>query len=126
MGGDPGQRLSPRERYQQVIDALAVQPGVTVPRQVRDIGRSPIKVDGEIFAMFTVGNLMVRLPEQRTAELLAAGHGTVYDPRGDGGEYQQWLTFGADDEVDWVSLAAEALDFVRSIAGQGGKRSFWR
>jgi hypothetical protein len=56
--------------------------------------------------------LVVRLPRQRVEELIAYGRGARFVP-GHGQPMQEWFVAAPGTEVDWLSLAEEALSFVR-------------
>jgi len=73
-----------------------------------------LSVNGKIFAMLVRGKLVVKLPEQRVDELVAARAGTYFDP-GHGRLMKQWISIPAA-KADWVNLAREAHRFVK-----GGK-----
>jgi TfoX/Sxy family transcriptional regulator of competence genes len=102
--------VSPEERYDALIDSLSAEPGVTPPSEGGKFGSAGLKVQGKIFAMLVRGDLVVKLPRQRVAELIAAGHGRPFDAN-KGRPMAEW--FVANAECDWQQLAKEALSFVR-------------
>jgi hypothetical protein len=56
------------------------------------------------------GQLVVKLPESRVAEVVYSGSGSEFSPAGR--KFREWV---AVDEVDrglWKSLLAEGRDFV--------------
>ncbi|HET7013216.1 MAG TPA: hypothetical protein VFI65_04865 [Streptosporangiaceae bacterium] len=102
-----------RERYEDLIDALVGEPGVTPPSRKSGFGRSAIRFDGKIIAMFVCGRLVLKLPEGRVSELVANGHGIPFDAN-KGVPYREWFSLNPDDNHDWLKLATEALEFART------------
>jgi TfoX/Sxy family transcriptional regulator of competence genes len=79
-------------------------------RQPRKFGSNGLKVDGKLFALFTQGTLVVKLPKERVAALVAKGDGKPFDP-GHGRLMKEWLTV-VSPKLSWNALAKEALAFV--------------
>jgi TfoX/Sxy family transcriptional regulator of competence genes len=46
----------------------------------RSFGSNGLKVNGKLFALFTQGTLVVKLPKDRAASLVASGVGKPFDP----------------------------------------------
>ncbi len=84
-----------------VIDALGAG---------TNVGLHGLMVNGKIFARFTQGTLVVKLPEARVAALVAARVGTQCDP--ERGRLRRWLKI-TSPKASWIALAEEARDFVR-------------
>lgn len=85
------------------------------------IGSNALKFDGRIFAKLSrLGGFVVKLPEARVAELIAAGQGHRFDPVG-GRPMREWLLVDGG-RVSWLKLAAEAYAFARANAGARGGR----
>jgi TfoX/Sxy family transcriptional regulator of competence genes len=79
-------------------------------RQPRKFGSNGLKVDGKLFALFTQGTLVVKLPKDRVAALVAKGDGKPFDP-GHGRLMKEWLTV-VSPKLSWSALAKEAHAFV--------------
>ena len=79
-------------------------------RQPRKFGSNRLKVDGKLFALFTQGTLVVKLPKERVAALVAKGDGKPFDP-GHGRLMKEWLTV-VSPKLSWSALAKEAHAFV--------------
>jgi TfoX/Sxy family transcriptional regulator of competence genes len=106
-------------RFASLVEELAGVPGVEAPGASgrRTFGSTALKVDGSIFAMVSGGRLVVKLPRDRVGALIGSGSGLPFD----GGKerpMKEWVAVAANDEATWVSLAREALDFVRSRSQQ--------
>jgi TfoX/Sxy family transcriptional regulator of competence genes len=78
--------------------------------QPRKFGSNGLKVDGKLFALFTRGTLVVKLPKERVAALVAKGDGKPFDP-GHGRLMKEWLTV-VSPKLSWSALAKEAHAFV--------------
>jgi TfoX/Sxy family transcriptional regulator of competence genes len=88
-----------------IIDAFEkTKPGA------RKFGSNGLKVDGRLFALFTQGTLVVKLPKDRVAALVASGVGKPFDP-GHGRLMKGWLTV-TSTKAAWIDLAKEAHGFV--------------
>jgi hypothetical protein len=90
-----------------VIDAYEKQAG----EPGRKFGSNALKVSGKLFALFTQGTLVVKLPKDRVVALVDAGTGEAFDP-GHGRVMKEWLTV-TSGKASWIELATEAHGFVR-------------
>ena len=99
------------ERFAELVDELVGVPGVTPPAGGSGFGRSAIKVNGKIFAMFVRGQLVLKLPGDRVDELIATGHGSSFDAN-KGKPMREWLALNATSDLAWLPLAREALSFA--------------
>jgi hypothetical protein len=117
----PGDETAQRERYDDLIDALVGEPGVTPPDRKSGFGRSALRYHGKIFAMFVRGRLTLKLPEERVSELVADGHGVWFDAN-KGVPLREWLSLDPDDNHDWLGLATEALVFAQANHRQKGQK----
>ncbi len=74
------------------------------------VGDPVYKVGGKIFAMLVGERLVLKLPAERCAELVAAGS----EPFESGGRpMREWVSVGSGAAGDWPELAEEALAFAR-------------
>ncbi|MCZ9884512.1 hypothetical protein [Arthrobacter sp. B2a2-09] len=107
--------MLPEERFNTLVDEFRDSPGVSVPGEPgqRGFGSNALKVHGSIFATFSGGRLVVKLPHQRVEMLIGTGVGAPFDA-GKGRAMRECLTVTADDEESWLALAREAWDFVRA------------
>jgi hypothetical protein len=102
-----------RERYLALVDDLVGIDGVTPPPGGSGFGRGSLKYRGKIFAMLVRGELVVKLPETRVADLITAGEGAAFDAN-KGTPMREWLCVDPRSRLDWRALATEALDFART------------
>jgi hypothetical protein len=99
-------------RFAKLVRAFADDPGVAVGGGRRGFGSGTLQVRGRIFAMVSHGRLVLKLPRERVAGLIAAGAGGPFDA-GKGKPLAEWLALGDADDVIWRDLAREAALFVR-------------
>ena len=98
------------DEFDALIAALVGRDGVTVGGG-RGFGANALQVDGRIFAMSNEAGLVLKLPRDRVAGLVASGDGRPFDA-GKGRPMKEWVI------VPWGSgemsqpLAEEALAFV--------------
>jgi hypothetical protein len=102
-----------RQRYEDMVDELVGEAGVTPPQGGGGFGRSATRFNGKIFVMFVRGQLVLRLPEGRVDELVLAGDGIRFDAN-KGTPMREWLSLDPDCGQPWLPLAREALSFARS------------
>ena len=74
-----------------------------------------LRVRRKIFAMLVRGELVVKLPPERCAELVDAREARPFD-RGQGTPMRAWVTVDDLEIEAWPALAEEALAFVRERA----------
>lgn len=107
---------TPEERYATIIEELLGNPSVTPPSDGTDskkgFGSSGLKIHNKIFAMLVKERLVVKLPKARVDALVASGDGERFDPRRDGRLMKEWIVIAPTSEVEWLSLAREAMEFV--------------
>ncbi len=56
------------------------------------------------------GNLVVKLPKARVAELIAAGEGLSFAPAKR--VFAEWIAIPVFDKTKWTALIDESVDFV--------------
>ena|GEM_PF-222761 len=108
---------TPEDRFAVLVELFLGAPGVTPPQHPpgagRTFGSSALKVNNKIFAMLCRGGLVVKLPHDRVAALIADGDGASFDA-GKGKPMKEWLAVGPEDHSRWEALSREALAFVRA------------
>ena len=105
--------VTPETRFDDLVDELIGTDGVTPPRGGSGFGRSALRYQGKIFAMFVRGRLVVKLPARRVDELIGAGDGLHFDAN-KGVPMKEWFSLDPGSGRAWLPLAREALDFSRS------------
>jgi hypothetical protein len=103
--------MSAERRFEDLVDEFTGRPGITPPGATGGFGRTALRADGRIFAMFVRGQLVLKLPRARVDELVEGGHGVRFDA-GKGTPMKEWLTLDAGSPHPWSALAEEALEFV--------------
>lgn len=103
-----------QQQFASIAEALATEPGVTVgSKSKKGFGSSALQVNGKIFAMVSPGgSFVLKLPQQRVQALESAGTGQRFDP-GHGRLMKDWVSLAPQSHKQWLSLAKEALQFVR-------------
>jgi hypothetical protein len=117
-------------RFEDLVTEFNDVDGVTPPRGGAGFGRSALRYRGRIFAMHVRGALVVKLPADRVAALVAAGHGAHFDAN-KGTPMREWFAANPDSAPDsalnpatsWSDLAAEALAFARSESNESNETS---
>ena len=109
--GTEAEALSAEARFAALAETLRGRHGVTVGGG-RGFGSDALQVEGRIFAMVSGGRLVLKLPAQRVADLIASGDGAPFDA-GKGRPMREWVALAQDAAVPWEALGEEALTFVR-------------
>ena len=115
---EAGPDAGPGTRYEDLVDALVGIPGVIPPGGGRGFGRTALRYERKIFAMWVRGQLVLKLPADRVDALIAAGAGVRFDAN-QGTPMKEWLSLDPDSSLAWLPLAREALDLARSASGPG-------
>ena len=78
----------------------------------RKFGKNGLKTKGgKLFALFTQGTLVLKLPKDCVAALVEQGVGKPFDP-GHGRLMREWLPVKST-RASWIELAKEAHEFVK-------------
>jgi hypothetical protein len=104
-----------QKRYGDLVDGLLGTDGVTPPRGGSGFGRSALRFQNKIFAMFVRGRLVVKLPADRVDALVASGDGVRFDAN-KGTPMKEWFSLDPGSGQEWLPLAREALEFARTAA----------
>ncbi|MBT7788255.1 MAG: hypothetical protein HN757_05185 [Calditrichaeota bacterium] len=70
-------------------------------------GAQGMKVSTKMFAMFYKGDLVLNMPPDRVAELIAAGEGLPFDP-GTGKFMKNRILIPAKMKNSWITLSEES------------------
>lgn len=105
--------MTPDAKYAKLVRAMAGN-GVTHVTEGKGFGSSgQMKIDGRIFAMLVRGQLVLKLPRPRVDELVESGHGVRFDA-GKGKPMREWFVLSPTSQKQWLPLAHEAMDFVKT------------
>jgi TfoX/Sxy family transcriptional regulator of competence genes len=72
-------------------------------------GAQGLKVGKKMFAMFSKGDLLLKLPPDRVEALVASGRGVPYDP-GTGKILKNYVLIPAAKKRSWIKLCEEAAE----------------
>lgn len=97
--------------FAALVAALVGRGGVTLGSGRRGFGSDALQVGGRIFAMHRRGRLVLKLPRERVATLVASGDGEPFDA-GKGKPMKVWIMLLPGTDEQQLSLAKEALTFV--------------
>jgi TfoX/Sxy family transcriptional regulator of competence genes len=101
-----------KARFAVLKDALVGRDRVTLGSGRRGFGSGALQVDGRIFAMLSDGRIVLKLPSDRVAALLAGGDGMTFDG-GKGRPMKEWVTLREETSDEHaLSLAREARAYV--------------
>jgi TfoX/Sxy family transcriptional regulator of competence genes len=106
MGADS--HMPRDEQFETIVKTFLVEPRITRGKM---FGSSGLKVGNKIFAMLVRGKLVVKLPKERVACLVASGEGERFDP-GHGRLMKEWVGIEPQSEARWLDLAHEAIASV--------------
>jgi TfoX N-terminal domain len=98
-----------RMLYDGLTDDLLYDPAVGRSTMM---GYPCVRRAGRFFASFDTAAeaLVVKLPRQRVADVIADGTGEAFAPNGR--VFREWVTIPDTDPVTWQQLLVEARDFV--------------
>ena len=103
---------SAAELFNELVPEFTARPDVDLGRMLSSEG---LRIRNKVFAFPSHDDvLIVKVPEQRAGELIAAGEASPMVMRGR--EMREWVTLPVSAGVEaWRSVMAEALEFVDSI-----------
>jgi TfoX/Sxy family transcriptional regulator of competence genes len=109
---------TPEQTFERLVPERLRDPGVRVGRMYGSNPRG-LTVNGKIFAFMSEGRLVVKLSEERVAELAAK---SVGEPHRLGKRVmKEWLALDAGASRRWRSVMIEAQKFVGSATGRRRK-----
>ena len=106
------------ELFWDLVEPMYADPAV---RRSTMMGFPCVRAGDRFFASLEhrTGALLVKLPAERVAELVAAGHGEPFAPAGR--VFREWVAVPRPDRRRWRRLLAEARDFAGGT-GTGAAR----
>ena len=113
--------MTPEDRFADLCVHFYAQGEVTPPERTRGFGSKGLMFHGRLFAMAPRGRLVVKLPPERVAALVAEEVGIPFDAN-KGVPMKAWLAIDPAHEGRWTELAEEALAYVRSAPPPARRR----
>lgn len=80
--------------------------------QKKMFGTTALTNKGKVFAFPWKGNLVVKLPKEQVAEIVASKYGIYFDP-GHGRTSKEWVEVYAKVQNQWLDFAREAKKYVK-------------
>jgi hypothetical protein len=106
--------LAPRERYDDIVDALCTFHDDV--RSSRVFGMPCLKRSGRVVAGFWQDGMVFKLTDPTMhARALGLPGAHLFDPSGRGEAFRQWVVVPAVSADEWEPLTAEALVQDHSI-----------
>jgi hypothetical protein len=105
--------MTGEELFWDLVEPMYADPAVCRSTMM---GLPCVRLDGRFFASLDrrSGALLVRLPAQRVAQIIASGHGEAFAPAGR--VFREWVAVPRPDRRRWRSLLAEARDHAAGTA----------
>jgi hypothetical protein len=109
-GGDEASEL-----YDELTDDLLYDPAVG---RATMMGFPCVRLAGRFLATYDgrAGCLVLKLPRERVAALIANGSGETFAPAGKA--FREWVSIHTIDRDLWQQLLAEAVQFARQQLDQ--------
>ena len=106
---EAGEHEAARLLYEELTDDLLYDPAVGRSTMM---GFPCVRRAGQFFGSFDhrTGALVVKLPRDRVAELVASGEGDPFAPAGR--TFREWVSIPEPDPGRWRAVLAEALAFA--------------
>ena len=100
------------QRFAAIAQRLVREPDVTLGSGRRGFGTGALQIEGRMFAMLSQGRLVVKLPADRVAALIADRDGSPFDA-GKGKPLREWVVLAERSRARWLPLVREAEAFGR-------------
>ncbi|WP_371782317.1 hypothetical protein [Streptosporangium subroseum] len=113
MREEGAEKITPEDRYADLIDDLVGLAGVTPPQGGGGFGRAALRFQNKIFVMLVRGRLVLKLPAERVDALIADDDGVRFDAN-KGTPMREWFSLDPQSGRAWLPLAREALEFARA------------
>jgi hypothetical protein len=111
--------MSPEERFDELVASFDRALDISRPGEGRGFGSNALRVRGKVFAMLVRGRLVVKLPKNRVDLLVRSGDGIRFDAN-KGTPMKEWFSLDPTSDLEWRSLACEAMAFVSPTQLEGG------
>jgi hypothetical protein len=100
-----------RDLYDELTDDLLYDPAIG---RATMMGYPCVRLAGRFLASYDdkEGQLVVKLPRERVAELVESGQGDPFAPAGK--VFREWVAIPRVDRTLWQTVLAEAVGFARA------------
>jgi hypothetical protein len=95
--------------FESLVEQFAGQANVAAGKW---FGKTCLKVDGKAFLVSFGGDIAFKLAEDARAEALSIEGAHLFDPRGQGNAFKEWVQVPGVQARRWPQLAERALEFV--------------
>ncbi|WIG60425.1 MAG: hypothetical protein OJF49_003173 [Ktedonobacterales bacterium] len=95
--------------YEAIADELTATSPVV---RGKTFGMPCLKENGKLFAGFTQGAMVFKLPQPHHAEALALRGAHLFDPSGEGHAMKEWVVVPATHAARWLDFARTAQRYV--------------
>lgn len=105
--------MTGEELFWELVEPMYADPAV---HRSTMMGLPCVRLDGRFFASLDrrTGALLVKLPADRVAQLIAAGHGEAFAPAGR--VFREWVAVPKPDRLRWRGLLTEAREHAAATA----------
>ena len=101
--------MSQHPDFDDMLHAFQDDPTVAASDR-RGFARASLMKNGKMFVSVRGDRMLAKLPADRVAAIIAAGHGLPFDAN-KGKPLKEWVIVTAPD-LDWIALARESARFV--------------
>jgi hypothetical protein len=105
----PESPTTPEGEFRAIREDYIDRPGVTTGTGFG--GNDGLRIHGRIFAMLVRGELVVKVPRARAAEMVERLEGRPFEP-GTGRVMREWVSVPLESAEAWRELADEAFEYV--------------
>jgi hypothetical protein len=99
---------------ERLADHFLGRPGVA---RKKAFARDALTINGKIFAIFRLGELVVKLPVEDGLKIIDGGEAEQFEPA-PGRYMKEWFVIGPEvDEPRWIELADQSFEYVVSLQG---------
>ena len=95
--------------FKSLVEQFAANPRVAAGKW---FGKTCLKVDGKAFAVLFGDDIAFKLAEDARARALQIKGAGLFDPRGQGNPFREWVQVPRPQAAAWPELAGEAYEFV--------------
>ena len=79
-------------------------------------GKPCLKVDGKAFVVKFGRDLAFKLTGEAHSEALSIEGAKLFDPRGKGTPFKEWVQVPSAQSASWPDIAAKAYEYVKGLS----------